>query len=34
VGYDNVSYFIRQFTKRHGAPPGGWREAQVAEQVA
>ena len=30
VGYDNVSYFIRQFTKRHGAPPGGWREAQVA----
>ena len=30
VGYDNVSYFIRQFTKRHGTPPGGWREAQVA----
>ncbi len=30
VGYDNVSYFIRQFTKRHGAPPGGWRETQVA----
>jgi AraC family transcriptional regulator, transcriptional activator of pobA len=30
VGYDNVGYFIRQFTKRHGAPPGGWRTAQVA----
>ena len=30
VGYDNVSYFIRQFAKRHGTPPGGWREAQVA----
>lgn len=30
VGYDNVSYFIRQFTKRHGTPPGGWRDAQVA----
>ena len=30
VGYDNVSYFIRQFTKRHGTAPGGWREAQVA----
>ena len=31
VGYDNVSYFIRQFAKRHGTPPGGWREAQVAQ---
>ncbi|HSY84223.1 MAG TPA: AraC family transcriptional regulator [Gemmatimonadaceae bacterium] len=30
VGYDNVSYFIRQFAKRHGTPPGGWRETQVA----
>jgi AraC-like DNA-binding protein len=30
VGYDNVGYFIRQFSKRHGAPPGGWRTAQVA----
>jgi YesN/AraC family two-component response regulator len=32
VGYDNVGYFIRQFTKRHGAAPGGWRVSQV--QVA
>jgi AraC-like DNA-binding protein len=30
VGYDNVGYFIRLFTKRHGAPPGGWRTSQVA----
>jgi AraC-like DNA-binding protein len=30
VGYDNVGYFIRQFAKRHGTPPGGWRTAQVA----
>jgi AraC-like DNA-binding protein len=29
VGYDNVGYFIRQFTKRHGAAPGGWRVSQV-----
>jgi AraC family transcriptional regulator, transcriptional activator of pobA len=33
VGYDSVGYFIRSFTKRHGAPPGSWRVAQPDEIV-
>jgi AraC family transcriptional regulator, transcriptional activator of pobA len=30
VGYDSVGYFIRQFTRRHGHPPGVWRASSPA----
>jgi len=29
-GYPDVNYFVRQFRRHHGAPPAGWRKAQLA----